>query len=119
MRHEEQVIREDDTDLYEEYLRRKEMRLFRRERNKLQIERLYRKLVNSGGYKPSIGLHYEWDAIKKEYIPTKRIRYGKSSRCQQWLKKISSHKARRLSLEQLTRKGNHYRKVFDYYWEWF
>ena len=38
MRHEEQVIREDDTDLYEEYLRRKEMRLFRRERNKLQIE---------------------------------------------------------------------------------
>ena len=56
MRHEEQVIREDDTDLYEEYLRRKEMRLFRRERNKLQIERLYRKLVNSGGYKPRAAL---------------------------------------------------------------
>lgn len=69
--------------------------------------------------------------IKKRYIPHagyvdwgfdgrtllhsgKYIKYPKNSNAQRWMKRLTSKKARRYS--QLARKGNQYRRLFDYWW---
>ena len=44
----------------------------------------------------------------------KYIKYPKNSNCQRWMKRLTSKKARRYP--ELTRKGNQYRRLFDYWW---
>ena len=44
----------------------------------------------------------------------KYIKYPKNSNCQRWMKRLTSKKARRY--HDLTRKGNGYRRLFDYWW---
>ena len=49
---------------------------------------------------------------------TNRIKRGKRSGAQKCLKKASCRKVRHLHTETLSPKGNHYRRVFDYWWTW-
>lgn len=44
----------------------------------------------------------------------KYIKYPKNSNCQRWMKRLTSKKVRRYP--ELTRKGNQYRRLFDYWW---
>lgn len=44
----------------------------------------------------------------------KYIKYPKHSNCQRWMKRLTSKKTRRRP--DLARKGNEYRRLFDYWW---
>lgn len=44
----------------------------------------------------------------------KYIKYPKHSHCQRWMKRLTSKKTRRCT--DLVRKGNEYRRLFDYWW---
>ena len=44
----------------------------------------------------------------------KNIKYPKHSHCQRWMKRLTSKKTRRCT--DLVRKGNEYRRLFDYWW---
>ncbi len=44
----------------------------------------------------------------------KYIKYPKNSNCQRWMKRLTSKKTRRRC--DLAKKGNEYRRLFDYWW---
>lgn len=44
----------------------------------------------------------------------KYIKYPKNSNCQKWMKRETSHRIRKC--EYAPRKGNFYRRLFDYWW---
>ena len=44
----------------------------------------------------------------------KYIKYPKNSNCQRWMKRETSRKFR--NCQDLPRKGNYYRRLFDYWW---
>ena len=44
----------------------------------------------------------------------KYIKYPKNSNCQRWIKRETSRRFR--NCEELPRKGNYYRRLFDYWW---
>ena len=47
-------------------------------------------------------------------IQGKYIKYPKNSNCQRWMKRETSRKSR--NCQDLPRKGNYYRRLFDYWW---
>ena len=102
MKYEKELGVDFDIDLSEEHLRKKEKRYISMKRQKQHKQRL----------------RYEWDRELKKYVYTNRIKRGKRSGTQKWLKKASCRKVRHLQAEALPPKGNHYRKVFDYWWNW-
>ena len=44
----------------------------------------------------------------------KYIKYPKNSHCQRWIKRETSRRSR--NCKSLPVKGNHYRRLFDYWW---
>lgn len=104
----------------EEHLKKKRKVARSRELQKRHRDRLYRELAESYKryYKPSIWIGCRWDEESGDYVPSLRVMRGKNSRCQQTLKRISRRTIRNLGLEDLPKKGNGYRKVYDYWWKW-
>lgn len=107
-----------DTALSEEHIRKKEKRCISMKKQKQHKQRLLYELSHRAGYRPSIWRECKWDHDLKKYIYTDRIKRGKRSDIQKCLKKASCRKVRHLQPEALPPKGNHYRRVFDYWWTW-
>ena len=118
MEYEKELGADFDIALSEEHIRKKEKRYIRMKRQKQHKQRLLYELSHCTGYKPSIWLECEWNRELKKYVYTNRIKRGKRSGTQKWLKKASCRRVRHLQAEALPPKGNHYRRVFDYWWIW-
>ena len=71
-------------------------------------------IVQLSGYAPHRGYVDRGFEGRTLLHTGKYIKYPKNSKCQRWLKRVSSKKVR--SCPCLPRKGNGYRKVFDYWW---
>ena len=112
------LITDSDIDLYEQHLRKKEQRYVSMERQRCHKQRLLRELVMSNGFKPSIHLKSKWNDEIKAFISTNRIKRGKRSGTQKFLKKVSCRMVRHIPIDAIPHKGNHYRKVFDYWNQW-
>ncbi len=72
-------------------------------------------LIQHSGYAPYIGYimgDYEW--LRTLLHSGLHIQYMKSSNRQQYLKRKANRKVRKY--HGLPKKGNQYRKVFDYWW---
>ena len=67
-----------------------------------------RKYVPHAGY---IDYGFDGDTLLHS---GKYIKYPKNSNCQRWMKQETSRKFR--NCQDLPRKGNHYRRLFDYWW---
>ncbi len=94
---------------------RKDRRCYRRMMTKHKDQRLRRMIRQERRYDPYRG-YIDWDFADGVWQETgKYIKYPKNSNRQQYLKKLSSHRVRRYPF--LPPKGNHYRRVFDYWWE--
>ena len=88
-------------------------RRYRRRKGREKSDRLLA-IVQLPGYAPHRG-YVDWDFEGKTLLHTgKYIKYPKNSKCQRWLKQVSSKKVR--AYPCLPQKGNGYRKVFDYWW---
>lgn len=88
----------------------------RRYRRRKAQEKADRRLaiVQLPGYVPRRG-YVDWSFEGRTLLHTGQyIKYPKNSRCQRWLKRVSNKKVR--ACPDLPRKGNGYRKVFDYQW---
>ena len=88
----------------------------RRYRRRKGQEKTDRRLAITqlSGYAPHRG-YVDWGFEGRTLLHTgKYIKYPKNSKCQQWLKRVSSKKVR--AYPCLPQKGNGYRKVFDYRW---
>ena len=73
-------------------------------------------LIQHSGYAPNIGyIIGDYEGKKTLLHSGLYIQYMKSSNHQQYLKRRGSHRVRKYG--DLPSKGNHYRKVFDYWWE--
>ncbi|WP_251319285.1 hypothetical protein [Flintibacter muris] len=71
-------------------------------------------IIQLSGYAPHRG-YVDCGFEGKTLLHTgKYIKYPKNSKCQRWLKRVSSKKVR--AYPCLPQKGNSYRKVFDYWW---
>lgn len=93
--------------------RRKTGRAYRRKMQQLKYQRRYR-IITRGGYDPRVG-YLRYNFIDDVWQPVSNIiRYPNSSRCQRWIKRETSGKVRRC--DTLPCKGNHYRRLFDYWW---
>lgn len=89
-------------------------RLYRRRKEQEKSDRLLA-IIQTARYGPHRG-YVDWDFQGKTLLHTgKYIKYPKNSKCQRWLKRVSSKKVR--VCRNLPQKGNGYRKVFDYWWE--
>ena len=87
-------------------------------RQKQHKQRLLYELSHCTGYKPSIWRECKWDRELKKYVYSNRIKRGKRIGTQKCLKKASCRKVGHLQAEAFSPKGNHYRRVFDYWWTW-
>lgn len=88
----------------------------RRYRRKKGQEKADRRLaiVQLSGYAPHRG-YVDWEFEGKTLLHTgKYIKYPKNSKCQRWLKRVSNKKVR--TCPYLPKKGNGYRRFFDYRW---
>ena len=88
----------------------------RRYRRRKRREKSNRRLaiVQLSGYAPHRG-YMDCDFQGRTLLHTgKYIKYPKNSKCQRWLKRVSGKKVR--ACPNLPKKGNGYRKVFDYWW---
>ena len=88
----------------------------RRYRRRKGQEKTDRRLaiIQLSGYAPHHG-YVDWNPGEKTLLHTGRyIKYPTNSKCQHWLKRVSSKKVR--AYPCLPSKGNGYRKVFDYRW---
>ena len=84
----------------------------RRKRQEKSNRRLA--IVQLSGYAPHRG-YMDCDFQGRTLLHTgKYIKYPKNSKCQRWLKRVSGKKVR--ACPNLPKKGNGYRKVFDYWW---
>lgn len=113
----EEIFEDYDIDPFEVHLLEKEKRFKSMERQKCHKQRLTYEIRHSAGYKPSIGLVGEWK--ENEYIDEGRVWRGNRSSAQKKMKKITHHRVRKLPTDSLPRKGNRYRRVYDYWWKWF
>ncbi len=111
-------IQDIDLNLSNEHLLNKEKRAVSMEQQKNRKRRLLNDLSHSRYFKPSIWRDLKWDEEFEEYLYTDRVKRQKNSKCQKRLKKTSARIVRHLPFEALPPKGNHYRKVFDYWWIW-
>ena len=88
----------------------------RRYRRRKRIEKANKRLfiIQLHNYAPHRG-YVGWGFEGKTLLHTgKYIKYPKNSKCQRWLKRVSSKKVR--ACPCLPLKGNGYRKIFDYWW---
>ena len=93
--------------------KRRTSRQYRRRKGQEKSDRRLA-IVQLSGYAPHRG-YVDWGFEGRTLLHTgKYIKYPKNSKCQRWLKRVSSKKVR--SCPCLPRKGNGYRKVFDYWW---
>lgn len=70
-------------------------------------------IINRGGYNPARGC-VDWGMVDGQWQPVgKHIKYPKNSNQQSFYKRHSNKVARR---NELPKKGNGYRKHFDYWW---
>ncbi len=118
MKYEKELEMDFGIVLSEEHIRKKGKRYISMKRQKQHKQRLLYELSHCTGYKPSIWRECKWDRDLKKYVYTNRIKRGKRSGAQKCLKKASCRKVRHLHTETLLPKGNHYRRVFDYWWTW-
>ena len=94
---------------------RKSGRCYRRLMTKHKDQRLRHMIRTERWYYPYRG-YINWGFVDGIWQETgKYIKYPKNSLRQQYLKKLSSHRVRRC--EYLPPKGNHYRRLFDYWWQ--
>ena len=93
--------------------RRKTGRAYRRSREKIKTKRLFE--IISNGYNPARGYVKHHLDENGEWIPNSYIRYPKHSHPQKFLKGYSNKVIRRNS-ESLPPKGNHYRRLIEYWW---
>ena len=107
-----------DIALSEEHIRKKGKRYISMKRQKQHKQRLLYELSHCTGYKPSIWRECKWDRELKKYVYSNRIKRGKRIGTQKCLKKASCRKVGHLQAEAFSPKGNHYRRVFDYWWTW-
>ena len=94
------------------YNSRKFSRSYRRMMRVRKKERLFR--IVTGSYIPHAG-YVDWDLVDGKMKPTGNyIKYPKNSNCQKWMKRETSHRARKSI--HMPSKGNYHRKLFDYWW---
>ena len=73
-------------------------------------------LIQHSGYAPNMGyIIGDYERITTLLHSGLHIQYMKSSNRQQYLKRKGNRKVRKYRC--LPKKGNQYRKVFDYWWE--
>lgn len=104
-------LTENDSDEEDRIRRMKRSR--RRYLKYLKNDRLLR-IIKSGGYAPHRGyidIDFEGHSLlhSGEYI-----KYPKNSNCQRWMKRLTGKRLR--TCKELPEKGNHYRRLFDYWW---
>lgn len=93
--------------------RRRTGRQYRRRKGHEKLDRLLA-IIQTSRYGPHRG-YVDWDFEGRTLLHTdKYIKYPKNSKCQRWLKRVSSKKVR--ACPCLPQKRNGYRKVFDYWW---
>ena len=84
---------------------------------RIHQDRRLRKIIEYGGYNPYRG-YVIHDFVDGQFVPVgKYIKYPRNSKAPQYLKRQTWHRVRRC--ESLPPKGNHYRKIFDFWWELF
>ena len=85
---------------------------YRREMRVRKNDRLMRIVTRS--YIPHAGyIDYGFDGDTLLHSG-KYIKYPKNSNCQRWIKRETSRRFR--NCKNLPKKGNHYRRLFDYWW---
>lgn len=90
-------------------------RQYRRSQSVRHTDRLLF-LIQHSGYAPNMGyIVGDYERIATLLHSGLHIQYMKSSRRQQYLKRNGNRKVRKYRC--LPKKGNQYRKVFDYWWE--
>lgn len=119
MEYEKELKMDFDIAFSENHIRKKEKRYTSLKRQKQHKQRLLYELSHCTGYKPSIWRERKWNQELKKFVDTNRIKQGRNSGMQKSLKKASCRKVRHFQMEALPTKGNHYRRVFDYWWNWF
>ena len=88
-------------------------RRYRRRKGQEKSDRLL-EIIQTACYGPHHG-YVDWGFEGKTLLHTgKYIKYPKNSKCQRWLKRVSNKKVR--TCPYLPKKGNGYRRVFDYWW---
>lgn len=93
--------------------KRRTGRQYRRRKGLEKSDRLLA-IIQKARYGPHRG-YVDWGFEGRTLLHTgKYIKYPKNSSCQRWLKRVSSKKVR--AYPYLPKKGNGYRKVFDYWW---
>ena len=59
----------------------------------------------------------DWDEVDGQWMPVgKYIKYPKDSEMRRYFKKYSNKKVRRAKYDDISTKGNNYRRQFDYWW---
>lgn len=88
-------------------------RQYRRKKGQEKSDRLLA-IIQTACYGPHRG-YVDWDFEGRTLLHTGYyIKYPKNSKCQHWLKRVSGKKVR--AYPNLPKKGNGYRRVFDYWW---
>lgn len=100
----------DDCLLHNRIKARHRRHRINRTRKKADLMRI----IDYKKYSPHIGyVDCSFNGIK--FVRTGRyIKFPKNSKCQKWMKKATSHKYR--ANKDIPRKGNYYRRLFDYWW---
>ena len=105
----EKILTSDATEHLERKCRRRMRRII-----KVRKDDALLRIINTGCYAPNRG-YIDWGFDGRTLLHSgKYIKYPKNSRCQRWMKRKTS-KIYRKHLE-LPQKGNHYRRLFDYWW---
>ena len=72
------------------------------------------RITRYGGYAPHRG-YFEGEFDGNTLLHSgKYIKYPKNSNCQRWMKKATSRRTRRC--KELPKKGNYYRRLYEYWW---
>ena len=100
------------TELLSEKNCRNKTRRNRRENKVRKDDKLLRVITRH--YVPHAG-YVDWGFDGDTLLHSgKYIKYPKNSNCQRWMKRLTSRRFRRC--KALPNKGNHYRRLFDYWW---
>ncbi|MDD3231425.1 MAG: hypothetical protein PHE09_19765 [Oscillospiraceae bacterium] len=85
---------------------------YRRQRHIRKNDELMR--IVTRAYVPHAG-YIDWGFIGETLLHSgKYIKYPKNSNCQKWIKRETSRRIR--NCQYVPRKGNFYRRLFDYWW---
>ena len=72
-------------------------------------------LIQHSRYAPNMGyIKEDYERLRTLLHSGLHVQYMKSSNCQRYLKRRSNRKVRKYF--DLSKKGNQYRKVFEYWW---